>query len=171
MRWLNDVMTVFGVADPGTIIINRGMDIAQKGMALVSKPDPDVMALKLHIAELQQELVTSKQAYMAVYDALLELKRKAEQAERFEREAGKYALSKTDMGAFVYALKPEHAGTEPAHELCTTCFEQHIKSVLQPTNFNTLGCAKCGAKFLKSDGSSVGASVGYSSPRDKYSGY
>lgn len=139
-------------------MVNSGLNGAKTAVGLakdlretVNKPDPDVLALRQKVAELQVEIITNKEAYLAVYDALLDLQRKAEQAEKFQLDAARYKMTQTDMGAVVYSLRPECAEGEPPHEICASCFGNDIKSVLQPVDFNTLGCGRCGGKFFKSD--------------------
>ncbi|NTT88586.1 hypothetical protein [Tabrizicola fusiformis] len=137
-----------------------GSTSAIKGvMDLVRKPNPDLSEIKALAAEAIDKLLEAKTAQMAMQDALLKLQDEQKKRDRFQAEAQRYVLTKTDMGGFVYALRPDQARGEQEHYLCTSCFEAEVKSMLQPVNFNTLGCTRCGEKVFKSDGRDNGARV------------
>ncbi|WP_323790097.1 hypothetical protein [Thalassovita sp.] len=130
-----------------------GSTTAIKGVLdLVRKPNPDMTEIKFLAADAVDKLLEAKQAQMAMQDKILELENELKQRDRFQEEAKRYTLTKTDMGGFVYTLKPSEAGREPQHDLCASCFERDIKSVLQPVDFNTLECPRCKARVFKGDG-------------------
>jgi hypothetical protein len=92
--------------------------------------------------------------------ALLGLDEEQRRVDRFQSQANRYALVRTELGSLVYELKPGHADDQPAHCICATCYEQQIKSILQPVAHNTLSCRQCGGQFFKPDGQGSGIMVG-----------
>lgn len=137
----------------GTTGLITSSAAAIKGVLdLVRKPDPDLVEIKSLAGDAIDKVIEAKQAQMAMQDKILELENELKKRDRFQMEAQRYTLTKTDMGGFVYALKPSEAGSEPMHDLCATCFDSEIKSVLQPVDFNTLECPRCKARVFKGDG-------------------
>lgn len=126
---------------------------AIKGVVeLVRKPNPDLVEIKSLAADAIDKLLEAKSAQMAMQDKLLKLEDELRKRDQFQQEAQRYALVKTELGGLVYTLKPDEARGQPAHDLCAACFDREIKSMLQPVDFNTLGCNTCGARVLKPDG-------------------
>lgn len=60
-----------------------------------------------------------------------ELERKLMAYQQWDSEAARYELKELADGIFVYALKPDHKGSEPAHYLCPHCFSEKKRSILQ----------------------------------------
>jgi hypothetical protein len=127
---------------------------------LVRGPDVEKKELEKLVIDLADRLLHIQPTQIAVKGALLDLQDEVRRVERFQGEAKRYVLEKTDMGSFVYQLKRGDEQGEPLHCLCTACYEKQVKSILQPAGFNTLGCPNCGAKFLKSDGRGKAVSGG-----------
>ncbi|WP_323036216.1 hypothetical protein [Pararhodobacter sp.] len=137
---------------------------------LLSSPKPDMIEVKKLIAEVYDKLIAAKEAQMTIHDTLMELQKDEMKQQRFAAEAERYALTTTDMGALIYALLPEKAGGQPVHYLCPQCFEDQVKSVLQPSQarFNALSCNRCNGCFPKSDGRSGAVTVPLQSDWDPF---
>lgn len=163
---LKDIVALIGLAEPGMATLKTATEALQNAKALIAEPDPDIGAMKQQIAELYEEIVVTKQAYVPLYDALLDLQHKEKKAQRFWAESERYAMTRTELGSTIYSLRPEHARGDPPHDLCATCFEQEVKSVLQPTARNTLTCRTCGGTFYKPDGQGSGILLGQVRRRD-----
>ena len=92
---------------------------------------------------------TSEQAGMA--EEIRALKTQIASLQRWDEERQRYKLVRPFDATTVYALKPSFANGDPAHWLCTTCYENGRKSILNPrTNSNhwaTLVCATCKAEI------------------------
>lgn len=157
---LKDIGALIGVAEPGIATLKVATETVQNIKALITKPNPDLHAMQKEIAALYEEIVVTKQAYVALYDALLELQQKEKKAQTFKAEAARYAMTKTELGSTVFSLRPAYAGDEPAHDLCATCFQNEVKSILQPVAHNTLKCGQCGGTFYKPDGQDSGIRIG-----------
>ena len=102
----------------------------------------DGAAFQAKLLEFQSKLIDANNAAFAAQDeraALLQrirdLEEKVAGFERWETEKQRYEL-KDFGGAFAYALKPEAQGTEPPHNICANCYQDHKKSILQrmPSN-------------------------------------
>jgi hypothetical protein len=51
----------------------------------------------------------------------------------WEGEKQKYELKDLGTGAFAYTIKPEMQGGEPFHCICTNCYQNGRKSIIQNT--------------------------------------
>lgn len=83
---------------------------------------------------------------LTLINRIAELERKANEYENFAAEAEHYELCKTGkLGVFVYAPKAGVADAQPAHYLCSTCFNRRQKSILQPgyANGGRTKCLRC----------------------------
>lgn len=60
-----------------------------------------------------------------------ELEKEIANMKAWETEKQKYELRRVGHGAFAYVIKDSMKGTEPAHWICATCYENGKKSVLQ----------------------------------------
>jgi hypothetical protein len=52
--------------------------------------------------------------------------------ERWDQESARYSLQELAPGIVAYALKPDHAASQPKHWLCPTCHSERKPSILQP---------------------------------------
>jgi hypothetical protein len=105
--------------------------------------------------EFQSAIISLQSAILSIQaqnqELLVEngrLKQELINAENWEAEAAKYELKQVSTGAFVYAVKPDQAGTGPTHWLCTQCYENKQKSILQrgdalETSGHTYSCNNC----------------------------
>lgn len=163
---LADITSLIGLAGATGGAIKTVAEGVQAAKEMVSRKDPDLVALKKLISDLYDELIVAKKTQMLQQDALMELRDKTKKSEAFQAEKLRYALTRTEMGGMIYALRPEDARGEPPHDLCATCFQDEIKSVLQRVEFNTLECKRCQTRAFKPDDSSGGRLVGLTSGWD-----
>lgn len=127
-------------------------DITKDIKALIDKPDVDTSAAKQLISDLLDRLIRLQMEQMAMKTALLELDKEQRRIDRFEADAVRYTLTRTEQGSLVYEFDTSKGDGQPAHCICATCYDKQIKSILQPVGFNTLGCGQCGGQFFKPDG-------------------
>jgi rubrerythrin len=66
----------------------------------------------------QAETITKMQQQLAEYD-------------KWEQENTRYVLRQLDSGGFIYSLKPTQELDDPPHWLCTNCYAERHKSILQ----------------------------------------
>lgn len=156
---LETIVTLIGAAK-GVVGITKGAtEIAQNIETLIDKPDPDPDAAKRLVSDLLNSLIRLQTEQLAMQSAILDFQEEQRRIERFRTEADRYELKKTEQGSLVYELKPSHAGGDPDHCICATCYEKQIKSVLQPVAHNTLSCTTCGGTFYRPDGQGSGVLV------------
>jgi hypothetical protein len=113
--------------------VSHAINIAK---AIIDTRDETKLAsLKLEfvaaLLELNTKQLSLAQRYQSVIDANESLKQQLETYERWEQESQRYQLHQLEPGILVYALKPEHAATQPPHWLCAACYNDRKKSVLQ----------------------------------------
>jgi hypothetical protein len=124
-----DVSAISGVLSS----LGAAKDIAQTMIGL-----RDTAAFQGKLIEFQSKIIDAQNRAMTANDertALLETIRKLEEKvadfEAWETEKQKYHLKEVDVGAFAYVLKPDTQTSEPAHWICTTCYGNKKKSLLQ----------------------------------------
>jgi len=105
------------------------------------------------IIALQNTMLTLQTEYQSLLQEKDRLEKLLIDMDQWETEAQKYQLTKVGNGAFVYALKADQADSAPEHWLCTTCYQQNRKSILQMAG-KTLGrwyyeCPKCQTRVVK----------------------
>jgi len=104
-------------------------------LVLKSKVDSAVTQKAI---DLQAALITLQSTVMSIQaqnqDLLAEnsqLKQQLIAAKNWEAEAQKYSLTEIIPGTFVYAINQDQLSTQPYHWLCTHCYENKQKSILQ----------------------------------------
>lgn len=79
--------------------------------------------------------------YTGSLDKIKELQNQLAAYDKWETEKTRYTLKNVGLAAFVYALKESEAGNDPPHWLCSKCYNDRTKSILQlecgdrPTGF------------------------------------
>jgi transposase-like protein len=139
--------------------------IAAKDIAQAMVGLHDAASFQGKLIEFQSKIIEAQSGAMAANDertSLLEtirqLKKEMADLKAWEANKQRYELKKLGTGTFVYSLKPEAQGTEPAHWLCAKCFEDGKKSILQTAavpaiSSGTAGgqlysCHSCNYKFV-----------------------
>lgn len=166
MEFMDKITSAVALVSTGLNAAKSAVGLAKDVRESVDSAEPDLLALRQKVTDLQMEIITNKEAYLSVYDALLDLQRKAEQVQQFDLDAPRYVMTKTEQGSIIYSLRPECAEGEPLHDLCESCFSAKTKSVLQPKAHNTLVCPRCGSTAYKPDGRGSGIMVASSRRRD-----
>ncbi len=132
--------------------------IASDLATLVLKAKVD-SAVTQKAIELQASLITLQSTVMTIQaqnqDLLSEnnqLKQQLIAAKDWEAEANKYSLKEVLPGSFVYAINQDQLGTQPYHWLCTHCYENKQKSILQRMGKELRGwiynCPTCKTQIL-----------------------
>lgn len=109
-------------------------------------------------AELLERLIGIQQVALSVQDqhsSLLnekvELQKKLIEFEKWGEIEASYRLLEVQNGRFVYSLKNPQLSPEPIHWLCTNCFDERKKSILQAVfknDFDALYvCQRCKANL------------------------
>lgn len=147
LTYIDDVKTVVGIAKDGAGFLKDARTAFDALRRLASSPekkvsDPEVIGL---ISTFTEKLVDAQLAQSEVLNALQELERAVEQAQRLHDERSRYQLEATATGAMVLALKQGDPKGEPMHYLCADCLEDGKKRILQPVgqSTNMLTCNGC----------------------------
>ena len=74
----------------------------------------------------------------ALLERIRALEKEIADVKAWEATKQRYVMYSPSPGVFVYALKKECNGTEPAHWICTKCYEEGGKRILQK-NFGGTG--------------------------------
>jgi hypothetical protein len=83
------------------------------------------------VIELQEKILAAREAQTVLLDRIGELEKEVAAFEAWNAENKHYQLQKIDRGAFAYVRKPDAQPAEPAHWLCTACYQNNKKSLLQ----------------------------------------
>lgn len=113
--------------------LNAAKDIAQ---AMISLRDTATFQAKL--LEFQRKLIDANNAALSAQEeraALLErvgaLEKEVARLEALHADKENYELKEIAPGAFAYVLKQSARGVEPEHWLCTHCYQNNKKNILQ----------------------------------------
>jgi hypothetical protein len=129
-------------AGAATGVINGALDAADR-ITKRGAEDPEVQK---ELLAIYRALVTATRDIATTEARLMDLRAQLEKLDRFEEEARRFGLMKTEDGAVVWGLQESRDG-EPMQYLCTNCYEDRIISRLQPANFAKYGCPRCKVLF------------------------
>ena len=126
--------------------------------ALVGLSKDTVLQAKLN--ELTREVMNAQAHAMAAYaeqttlaSRIRELEEKIMKMEKWESEKVRYHLEEVNPGSLAYVINPDAQVSEPFHMLCTNCYEQRVKSILQATSRTEMRrlvfkCPACHSEIL-----------------------
>lgn len=111
--------------------------------------------MNAHVIAAQQGTLAAHAAQTLLVDRVRELEEEIGRFEAWDVEKQRYELKQVYSGAFAYAVKPSAQGVEePPHWLCTACYENRKKSILQAVgrdvadkSFALYKCAACAASI------------------------
>lgn len=112
------------------------------------------LGLQRSLLSAHQSLFAAQQAEAATATRIGELEAEIMRLKNWEGEKQHYELKSLGLGSFAYMTKADMRGTEPPHWLCTRCFQDGKKSIVQyqgipkgePDN-GLHGCPSCKATF------------------------
>lgn len=105
------------------------------------------------VIELQEKILTAREQQSAALERISQLEKELARFENWETEKQRYELADVGDGAVAYRLKPSMANGEPPHSICAYCYQQAIKSPLQPEARSVgrtehLVCHECGSDLI-----------------------
>ncbi len=156
MTQMEGLLQLLAAVKSGSDALGSALGLADKLRdALGKRRDgiEDDTALAGLALDLTKKLVDARLAQAEILHRLNALEDEMKELDRFEKQMARYALSQTDGGAIVYALKPECAEGEPMHYLCPACLDRRQRPILQPVG-KFLHCTHCGAKYAAEKGAS-----------------
>ena len=103
------------------------------------------------VLDLQSEMMIIQSDYQQVLRSRDDLEKKLVEQEGWDKERARYQLEKIGGSCgFVYALKKSEPPVEPTHWLCSNCYEDKKKSILQfapKSGLNRWACPRCKTEF------------------------
>jgi hypothetical protein len=119
----------------------------------------DTTMIQDKVIELQQAIMSAQSAallaqseHAELMDRIHRLERTLSEYDEWEKEKARYFLRSVHPGAYAYVLRPESKGDEVDHWLCTSCFTNKNKSILQKSgkaDFSTVyKCTRCNEKIM-----------------------
>jgi hypothetical protein len=112
-------------------------DIAKSFLQLKSIADVrgKVIELQSAILSAQSSALAANAHQTAMVEAIRNLKEKIAHMKAWEEEKKRYKLVTLFGRASAYGIKKSCSGSEPPHWICTKCYEDGRKSILNP-NFD-----------------------------------
>jgi uncharacterized small protein (DUF1192 family) len=125
----------------------------------------DTQALQAKVIEFNSAIIDAQTKIFLVNEersALLErigaLEKEIADLEAWEATKDRYELKKTKGGGLAWFLKGDAQGSELPHQICTKCYEERKRSILQPKGRSgpeahlgiaaTLYCPACKSEIL-----------------------
>ena len=90
-----------------------------------------IISIQQTLLDAQSAALQDREKQMELLSTIAELSKRLDARNALEQDKGRYTLTEFPTGRFAYVLKPEAANGEPSHKLCTTCFNDGKKSILQ----------------------------------------
>jgi hypothetical protein len=111
-----------------------------------------VIEFQSAILDAQHLVFSANEERTALIDRVGALEKELASMKEWNTGKGQYQLESVDAGKFAYVPKPVVGSTEPPHWLCTHCFENRKKSILQcqteAGRDNVWICPSCSMKIL-----------------------
>ncbi len=116
-----------------------------------------VSGAKRELNELYEALLAANRSAFeadahqaAMIEKIRNLKEELARIKAWEDQKPRYKLVSAWQGAVLYALKETYSSSEPPHWICTNCYEDGRKSILNPFwngHFFVVSCPTCKAEF------------------------
>jgi hypothetical protein len=121
-----------------------------------SEAERDAVRLEFHsaILDIEAKISDVQTRYQTLLESNENLKKQLADHDDWEKECVRYSLKSPGSGSFVYALNPDQKSNEPPHWICTNCYSERRKSVLQHASMETgdsgrfWQCPKCKSKII-----------------------
>lgn len=104
-------------------------------------------ALYLLVDNVQQQLVSAHSALSTLLQEKEALQHENARLKTWHQERQSYVLHSLPAGTFVYRLRSLTERAAADYYLCVRCYQQQVKSILQPNNYNFLTCPTCEASI------------------------
>jgi hypothetical protein len=134
----------------GAMDIAKGLNAVADAVAL----NEAKIGLQSAIIDAQASLLAAQEAQSANLRRIAELEQEMVRLKDWSAERECYELTPVRGGGFAYMLKAGMQAGQPAHWLCTNCFEQGHKSIMQNkgqakpgTGDDIIGCDRCKGSF------------------------
>lgn len=113
------------------------------------EPD-EINLIQRQLVETSSQLIHIQKNHMALLQENGKLQQALKEKEQWESESKRYKLYRARTGDLIYVLKQDEANNQPIHAICTQCYENGVKSILQRGHSSargsigpTLNCNRC----------------------------
>ncbi len=100
----------------------------------ISEVQSKAIELQSVILSAQGSALNAQSEQYALVQKINELENKIALFNSWEKEKSRYELIDYGQGTFAYSVKESVRGSEPPHKICTTCYQNGKKSLLQFRN-------------------------------------
>jgi len=135
----------------GEIFAGLGAFKTMMDMTKAVQDAHDIATRDRAVIELQKEILGAQAAQAALIERVSELEKQVAEFEKWETEKEKYQLNEIYPQNFAYAIKPDARGSEPAHLICATCYQNRKKVILQKSSAVHLNCPVCQTRVQFTD--------------------
>lgn len=104
--------------------------VALGNIKTLSEVQAKAIELQQVILSAQSSALTAQSEQFTLLQEIRDLKEEVASVKAWNEQKQRYALVSPWPGAVTYALKKESAGSEPAHWICTTCYENGRRSIV-----------------------------------------
>jgi hypothetical protein len=115
--------------------------------------DVNAKAIELQqiIIKLQQDIFSAQDSQRLANEEIQSLKKEISNFKNVGRDLTRYKLCSPFVGSAVYGISKDDPSKEPAHYLCSNCFQMGKKSMLNPKvnerGFQDFVCPTCKASI------------------------
>ncbi|MFI4939204.1 MAG: hypothetical protein ACHP7O_02480 [Burkholderiales bacterium] len=110
-----------------------------------------VAQLQSAILSAQSSAMEANSAQFSMIEEIRELKAEIARIKAWDTEKGRYKLQSVATGGVAYALKESMSNSEPPHYICTSCYENGRKSILNQipdaNGWTFFTCPSCKSKM------------------------
>lgn len=129
--------------------IKTAMDMLKGIHSLKSEADINsaVINIQRTLLDAQASALIDREKHMELLSRIEQLDKQISSGNKWDEERARYELKEFPTGAFAYVLCEGKANGEPPHKLCTKCFHEGKKSILQVKHKRSGGesvtCTNC----------------------------
>lgn len=95
------------------------------------------------LLSIQTQVLSVNAIAQKLQEEKYEITQKLMKFEKWSETETQYELKEIASGVFVYACKKINPPSEPMHWLCTNCWKDRMKSIIQKTLSDSYTCPKC----------------------------
>lgn len=106
--------------------------IGMSNLKTMTEVQGKAIELQQIILSAQSSALSAQSEHFSLLEKIRHLEKEIAQVKAWETEKQRYKLSSPWEGALTYSLKESMANGEPAHWICTSCYEDGRKSILNP---------------------------------------
>lgn len=103
------------------------------------------------LMDVQMQQMSQQELFIAAKERIIELENEKKQREQWDTEKSNYFLYEVITGTLVYRVDTSKKPDTPLHDICPSCYEHSVKSILQlqasTTVQDTHFCPTCKVEF------------------------